>query len=128
MVKMDPVPSSASRRSTWDSRSPGSHGRRQDRNVESEGKCDGCPIVGVSGHPSARRTLHVLIERPGYDLDHVVFDEVVDDPEQLFSLLARQAPLADDGSDTLLQLMLRLLPLLLGNYTLEDFSRRSRHS
>lgn len=92
---------------------------RQDRNVEGEGKCDRCPVVGVSGHPSARRTLQVLIERPGYDLDHVVLDEVVNDPEQLLALPARQAPLADDGSDTLLQLMPRLLPLLLGNYTLE---------
>jgi len=92
---------------------------RQDRNVEGEGKCDRCPVVGVSGHPSARRALHVLIERPGYYLDHVVLDEVVDDPEQLLSLLARQAPLADNSSDTLLQLMPRLPPLLLGNYTLK---------
>jgi len=55
---------------------------RQDRNVEGEGKCDWCPVVGVSGHPSARRTLHVLIERPGYDLDHVALDEVVNDPDR----------------------------------------------
>jgi hypothetical protein len=50
---------------------------RQDRNVESEGKCDRCPIVGVSGHPSARRTLHVFIERPGYDLDRTCLPGLV---------------------------------------------------
>ena len=92
---------------------------RQDRNVEGEGKCDRCPVVGVSGHSSARRMFHVLIERPGYYLDHVALNELVNDPEQLLSLLARQAPLADDDGDPLLQLMPRLLPLLLGNQALE---------
>ena len=53
---------------------------------------------------------HVLVEGPGNDLDHVALDELVNGIEQLLTLLARQAPLADDGGAPHLQLMPRLLP------------------
>ena len=92
---------------------------RQDRSIKSKSKGNWCPVARVPGNSSARHMFHVLVEGPRNDLDHIALDELVNDIKQLLSLLARQAPLADDGGDPLLQLTPRLLPLLLGNQALE---------
>ena len=61
----------------------------QDRSIKSKGKGNGCPVVRISGNPSARHMFHVLVEGPGNDLEHVALDELVNSIEQPTSPICR---------------------------------------
>lgn len=88
----------------------------QDAGIEDEGERHRRPVAGVARNPPTGHRLHVLVEVARDDLDHPLIDKGEHIVVQPLSVVVGESPLFDDYTDSALQFVLGLVPLLLGDH------------